>query len=74
MKYDVPIFAPSSEAELKATITYKDFIAMGTRFVIKKYRRAYSIFRPREDIIELKTEVQYHGNKKWRSSGSSVYR
>lgn len=44
--YDVPVFSPSSEAELKATVTYKDFIKNGIRFVIKKYRGAYSIFRP----------------------------
>ena len=49
-KYDVPVFAPSTEAELKATVTYKDFVKNDIRFVIKKYRRAFSIFRPREDI------------------------
>lgn len=54
MEYDVPVFAPSSEAELKATVTYKDFIENGTRFVIKEYRGAYSIFRPREDIRSIK--------------------
>ena len=50
MDYDVPVFAPSSKEELEATVTYKDFIKNGTRFVIKEYRGAYSIFRPRKDI------------------------
>ncbi len=50
VKYDVPVFAPSTEAELKATVTYRDFMENNTRFVIKRYRGAYSIFRTREDI------------------------
>jgi len=53
MKCDVPVFAPSSKAELKVTVTYKEFIDKNIRFRIKKYRGAYSIFRPREDIRGL---------------------
>ncbi len=53
VKYDVPVFAPCTEAELEATVTYKDFIEKGTRFVIKRFRGGFSIFRPREDIRQI---------------------
>ena len=52
-EYDVAVFAQSTQEELKATITYKDFIENDIRFVIKEYGNGYSIYRPRRDIISI---------------------
>ena len=49
-KYDVAVFAQSTEEELKATVTYKDFIENDIRFIIKKLKKGYSIYRPSGDI------------------------
>lgn len=44
-KYDYPVFEPTSKEELKDTVTYKDFLKDGIDFVIKEYRKQFSIWR-----------------------------
>ena len=49
-KYDYPVFEPMTEEELKDTITYKDFLKDGIDFVIKEYRKGFSIWRKSRDF------------------------
>ena len=49
-RYNYPVFSQSTIEELKDMVTYKDFIAKGIRFKIKKHGDGFSIFRPLEDI------------------------